>query len=154
MKLAHPYLYFDGDAEAAFEFYRSVFGGEIPGIVRFRDFPGNPMGVPEAELDKVAHVALPLGPVTMLMGTDVVTGMPEPLRAGNNVAILIEPETAEEADRLFAALSAGGRVDRPLQRTEWAQKHGGCTDAFGVQWLVDYTGDLEVPEADLEQVQP
>lgn len=143
MKAANPYLNFAGNTEEAFNYYRSVFGGEFLALLRFRDFDDNAMRVPEAELDKIAHVALPLGNSSVLMGTDVVSSMPVTLRMGNNFYITVEPESAEEAVKLFAALADGGRILMPLQQTAWAEKHGSCTDRFGVQWMVDYTGTVQ-----------
>jgi PhnB protein len=143
MKSVSPYLYFGGNTLEAFTFYRSVFGGEFVGTLRYRDFPENRMGVPEHDLDKIAHIALPLGAQSVLMGTDAIESMPMTLRAGNNVHIAIEPESAEEAERVFGALARGGAVDDPLGRTEWAEKHGSCVDQFGVHWIVDYTGDAK-----------
>jgi PhnB protein len=145
MKSVSPYLYFSGNTLEAFTFYRSVFGGEFIATLRFRDFPENRMGVPEDDLDKIAHIALPLGDHSVLMGTDVVESMPMKLRVGNNVYITIEPESGDEAERLFAALASGGAVDDPLRRTEWAEKHGSCVDKFGVHWMIDYTGDAKFP---------
>lgn len=139
----NPYLNFDGNTEEAFTFYRSVFGGEFLAVLRFRDFDGNPMGVPENELDKIAHVALPLGEDDMLMGTDVLGSQGQSLTIGNNVYITLKPESETEAERLFNALSDGGRIEMPLQTTEWAEKHGMCEDRFGVQWMIDYPGDVE-----------
>jgi PhnB protein len=145
MKMAHPYLNFPGNTEEAFTFYRSVFGGDFVAVLRFRDFPGNDMEVPDDELDRIAHIALPLGGDTMLMGTDVVSSMPVELTVGNNFYITIEPDSAEEAERLFDALSAGGRIEMPLQQTAWAEKHGSCADRYGVQWMLDYTGSVDFP---------
>lgn len=79
------------------------------------------------------------------MVTDVVSSMPTKLTAGNTFYITLEPESAKEAETVFGALSAGGRVGMPLQKTEWAEKHGNCTDKFGVQWMVDYTGNVQFP---------
>jgi PhnB protein len=141
MKAANPYLNFNGNTEEAFEFYRSVFGGEFPMVLRFRDFPDNPMNVPEHELDRIAHIALPLGE-SMLMGTDVIESQGR-ATIGNNFYIVVEAESAEEADRVFDALAEGGSVEMPLQRTEWAEKYGMCADRFGVQWMMDYTGSVE-----------
>lgn len=101
MKSANPYLNFNGNTEEAFEFDRSVFGGDYLGVLRFRDFSDNPMRVP------------------------------------------LEPESGEEAERLFAALSEGGRVERPLEQTAWAEEHGMCVDRFGVQWMIDYARSIE-----------
>jgi PhnB protein len=144
MKAANPYLTFNGNAEEAFGFYRSVFGGEFPMVLRYRDFPDNPMEAPEDELDRIAHIALPLGE-SMLMGMDAL-GSQGGATIGNNFHIVVEAESAVEADRLFDVLAEGGSVEMPLQETEWAEKYGICTDRFGVQWMVDYTNvEFELP---------
>lgn len=140
MKTAHPYLNFNGNTEEAFNFYRSVFGGEFAAVLRFADFGDNTMGLSDEQLTKIAHIALPLGD-RLLMGTDIVGQMP-PVTMGTNVYVALEPESADEADRLFHALAAGGRVHMEIQRTSWAEKHGSCTDRFGVQWMVDYSGEV------------
>jgi PhnB protein len=143
MRSANPYLNFKGNTEEAFNFYRSVFGGEFAAIFRFRDFGGSQMRVPEADLDKIAHIALPLGAGNMLMGTDTLESLGQTLTVGNNSYIMLEADSAEEARRVFAALSDGGRAEMPLQRTEWAEEYGICADRFGVQWMVSYTGDVD-----------
>jgi len=143
IKAANPYLYFDGNTEQAFDFYRSVFGGDFIGVVRFRDFPDNPMGVPEDELDRIANIALPLGSSNVLMGTDIVSSMPLTLNTGNNFDIALEAESAEAAERLYERLSEEGRVLLPLAPTEWAEKYGICADRFDVQWMLMYTGDAQ-----------
>ena len=142
MKAANPYLNFKGNTREAFEFYKSVFGGEFQAVLRFRDFGGNGMGVAEKDLDKIAHVALPLGPNALLMGTDVVDGMPGTFTVGTNLYIALDPDSAEEADRLFNGLADGGQVQMPLQQTEWAEKYGSLVDKFGVQWMVSYAGTV------------
>jgi PhnB protein len=142
-KSAHPYLNFKGNTKEAFAFYRSVFGGEFEAVIRYRDFGNGCRGMADHELDKVAHIALPLGPDAWLMGTDVVDPMPMPLTQGNNFSIALEPESADEAERLFFALSAGGKAEMPLQRTGWAEKFGCCVDRFGVRWMVSYAGTVE-----------
>lgn len=143
MRFTGPYLNFSGNTEEALEFYRSVFGGEYEGVLRFRDFGDNAMGVPEADLDKIAHVSLPLGEGIGLMASDVVGAQAEAFAAGNNVYLYLEADTAEEADRLFRALSEGGVAEMPLQATGWAEKYGTCVDRFGVQWMISFTGDVE-----------
>jgi PhnB protein len=142
MKTANPYLNFPGNAAEAFTFYKSVFGGEFSAFVRFRDFGNNAMGVPEADLDKLAHVALPLGQGNILMATDVTSNMPFSVQNGNNLYISLEAESAEEARTLFDSLSAGGEAEMPLQKTEWAEQYGSLTDRFGIRWMVNYTGNL------------
>lgn len=142
MKSASPYLNFKGNTKEAFDFYKSVFGGEFQTVLRFRDMGGG-MGVAEGDLDKIAHIALPLGPNALLMGTDAIDSMPMPFVPGNNVHIALEPESGAEAEQLFNALSAGGQTQMPLQRTEWAEKYGSCVDRFGIHWMVSYAGSVQ-----------
>ena len=144
MKSVNPYLNFQGNTEEAFNFYRSIFGGEFTTVFRFGDFPGNPMKVPEKDLNKLAHIALPLGNGSLLMATDTLEGSGRPLQKGNNFYISLEPDSADEAKRLHAALSEGGNVEMPLQKTEWAEAYGICEDKFGVQWMVNYTGNVRM----------
>ena len=142
MRSANPYLNFPGDTEDVFSFYKSVFGGEFILVVRYRDFPDNPMKVPEEDLDKVAHMALWLGE-NILMGTDALASLGHEVTMGNNFFITLNPESAEEADAVFNALSDGGSVEMPLTQTEWAEKYGMCTDKYGVQWMVSYEGSVK-----------
>lgn len=144
MKSANPYLNFPGNTEEAFDFYRAVFGGEFEAVIRFRDLSADGMGAPEKDLDKIAHIALPLGN-GLLMATDTLESWNRPLTVGNNYYIALEPESGDEAERLFEALSAGGEAEMPLQPTEWAEKYGSCTDRFGVQWMVSYAGNVKFP---------
>ena len=140
MRSTNPYLNFDGNTEEAFNYYRSVFGGQFEGVVRYKDFPD--MGAPPAERDKIAHIALPLGNGAILMGTDVLKSRGQNLVAGNNFYIALEADTSEHADRVFAGLSAGGQAEMPLQRVEWAEKYGSCRDKFGINWMVSFTGSV------------
>jgi PhnB protein len=140
---ANFYLNFDGTTEDAFAFYRSIFGGEYLGVLRFRDFGGEAMGATGSDLDKIAHIALPLGDGNLLMGTDVIASMPMTLTVGNNFSIMLETETADEADRLYGALSGGGAVVMPLEPVAWAEAYGEVVDRFGVRWIINYTGDVE-----------
>lgn len=140
---ANFYLNFDGTTEEAFAFYRSIFGGEYLGVLRFRDFGEEAMGATGSDLDKIAHIALPLGDGNLLMGTDVIASMPMTLTAGNNFSIMLETDTADEADSFFGALSAGGSTVMPLERSAWAEKFGELEDRFGVRWMISYTGDVE-----------
>lgn len=135
----HPYLNFDGNTEEAFNFYKSVFGGEFQ-LVRFKDL-GDNMGASGEDLNMIANIALPLSGNTTLMGNDVLESMGPSLTVGNNFYILLEVESTEEGERLFNALSAGGEVKLPLQKTEWAEQYGMCTDKFGVQWMFNYSPD-------------
>lgn len=141
MKSANPYLNFNGNTEQAFTFYKTVFGGEFLAVVRFESFDGTDQ-MPEADRKKIGHIALALGGGTILMGTDTLESQGQALTFGNNAYIALEAESAEEAERLFDALSEGGRVEMPLQRTEWAEKYGAFADKFGVQWMVNYAGEV------------
>lgn len=146
MKLANPYLNFNGRTLEAFEFYKSVFKTEFTGpALRFRDFGDNAMNVPENEMDFIAHVALPLGGDNLLMGSDVPSTQPA-LNVGNNIHIMLEAESAEEADRVFTALAEGGTVEMPLSQTEWAEKYGVLRDRFGIQWAMNFTGSVVFTE--------
>lgn len=145
MKGANPYLNFNGNTEEAFNFYKSVFGGEFLAVVRFKDFGANPTATPEQDREKIAHIALPLGGGVILMATDALESRGQVLRPGNNFYIALEAETADEADRVFNALSAGGKLEMPLQKTEWAEKYGICADKFDVPWMISYTGSVQFP---------
>jgi PhnB protein len=106
-------------------------------VLRFRDFPDNPMGIPEKELDRIAHIALPLGEST-LMATDPLESW-GPATSGTNFYINVETDSVEETERLFNALADGGTIEMDLQKTECAEKYGTCTDRYGVQWMVLYS---------------
>lgn len=138
VQAVNPYLNFPGNTLEAFEFYRSVFGGEFAMLVRYRDFPDN-MGLPADAADGIAHIALPIGPA-LLMGTDAGCGGTSTLRTGNNSYIVLAPDDAAEAKRLFDALAAGGTITMPLQATEWAEQYGIVSDRFDVQWMISYEG--------------
>lgn len=140
MKHANPYLNFDGNAREAFDQYRRVFGGELAMAMTFREFGGEQMGIAGGMLDRIAHIALPLGS-SMLMGSDVTR--PQDFKAGTNTYVAVEADSGDEAERVFDGLADGGAVEMPLQKVEWAEKFGICRDRFGVQWMVSYTGDVK-----------
>lgn len=132
------YLNFAGNTEEALNFYKSVFGGEFTSVVRFRDMPLQGVNLPEEDADKLMHIELPIGKDSILMGTDALESMGHKLVQGNNVHIMITPETKEEADRIFRALSAGGTIEMPIADQVWGDYYGSFRDRFGVQWMVDY----------------
>lgn len=137
------YLNFPGNTEEAFEFYRSVLGGEfMGGITRFGDMP-EADNVPDHEKGKVMHVALPVGDGNMLMGTDALESMNQAVTMGNNMYISLHPDNREEADRLFEGLSAGGEVFMPMEEMFWGGYFGQFTDKFGVQWMIHVNEDQE-----------
>jgi PhnB protein len=139
MTSVSPYLYFDGNCEEAFEFYRSVFGGEFSGVSRYSEAPAEaqPPGV-QVEADGVMHIALPLGNGQAIMGSDRPPGMGS-TTFGDSVAISVFPDSSEEGRRVFDALSAGGEVTMPYERQFWGDDYGMLTDRFGINWMVDYT---------------
>jgi PhnB protein len=140
MASTSTYLNFARETEAAFEFYKSIFGTEyIGGITRHRDVPvpdGYP-GPAEEDLDLIINVALPITGGHILMGTDAPASMGFTLIQGNNVYICLHPDTRAESDRLFAALSEGGKVEMEPQEMFWGDYFGSWTDKFGVQWMLN-----------------
>ena len=132
------YLNFPGNTEAAFNFYKSVLGGEFATIMRFKDSPGCE-GMPTDQQDMIMHIALPIGNGNMLMGTDSVDGMgPTRLVVGNNVSITVNPQTEAETHKLFDGLAAGGTVLVPLDKAFWGGYFGMFVDKFGIQWMFNY----------------
>lgn len=134
------YLNFTNQTEAAFTFYKSVFGTEfVSGIMRLGDVPQQE-GMPElSDADKqlVMNVALPILGGHILMGTDVPESMGMEVRPGNNISITLMPDTRDEADRLFAELSEGGRADMPMQEMFWGDYYGSLVDQFGIPWMIN-----------------
>jgi PhnB protein len=138
MARVSTYLNFSRNTEEAFNFYKSVFGGEFTGgISRFSDIPSSPEMPPLAEGDKnlVMHIELPITGGHVLMGTDAPETMGFTVKSGNNIHINLEPDTREETKKLFDALSAGGKVSMDLQDMFWGAYYGSCTDKYGVQWM-------------------
>jgi uncharacterized glyoxalase superfamily protein PhnB len=134
----NTYLNFSGNAEEAFEFYKSVFGGEFGNITRFKDLPMQGVTIPKEDENKLMHISLPIGKDDVLMASDVLESLGHKLAVGNNVAISIFPESKEEAERIFEALSKGGTIEMPIADQPWGDYYGGLIDRFGVHWMVDY----------------
>jgi len=137
MATINPYLNFKGNTEEAFNFYKSVFGGEFAMIQRFKDTPqaGN---VPANEQNKLMHIALPIGKGNVLMGTDALESQGHVLTMGNNISLSLSPETEDEAKKLFSGLSAGGTIQVPMEKQFWGALFGMCLDKFGIQWMVNF----------------
>lgn len=142
MASANIYLNFNGNCEEAFDFYKSVFGGEYPYIGRFKDMPaqegegGNKMSPEDG--NKIMHVSLPVGNGTVIMGSDTGGEWASSYKQGNNFSISLNADSKEEADRLFAGLSAGGQVTMPMNKTFWGDYFGMWTDKFGIAWMMSY----------------
>ena len=135
MAAVNTYLNFNGNTEEAFNFYKSVFGGELAMVQKMKDTP-EPDKIPDSDKEKIMHIALPIGG-NMLMGTDVLESMPQ-VTFGTNSSICITPDSEEQAKQLFDGLSAGGQVGMPLEKMFWGALFGFFTDKFGVQWMVNY----------------
>lgn len=145
MARVSTYLNFSRNTEEAFKFYQSIFGGEFTrgGIARFRDIPPTE-GAPQiAEEDKnlVMHIELPILGGHVLMGTDAPESMGFAVNRGNNVHIMLEPDTKKDTQKLFNALSSNGQVTMELQDMFWGSYYGTCIDKFGVQWMFNCTGN-------------
>lgn len=138
MAQINPYIHFNGNAEEAFTFYRSVFGGEFAMVMRFRDLEIPGSVALESEADKIMHIALPIGKHDILMGSD----SPEVLGVHNlnetRSKISISAESREEADNLYSGLSAGGQVEMPIGDSPWGSYFGMFRDKYGIEWMVDF----------------
>lgn len=137
MALINPHINFNGNAEEAFNFYRSVFGGEFVKIMRFKDLASAGLPVSEHEAEKIMHIALPIGN-NVLMANDVPESMGPTNENENRSKISISAENKEEADRLFNGLSAGGQIEMPISDSPWGSYFGMFRDKYGIEWMVDF----------------
>jgi PhnB protein len=134
-----PYLTFPGNCEEAFNFYKSVFGGEFPYLGRFKDMPpSDDQPMPESEGNKIMHVSLPIGGNTVLMGSDSSEAFGHATIMGNNFSISLTATSQAEADKLYSGLSEGGTKTMPMNKTFWGSYFGMLTDKFGIQWMVSF----------------
>jgi PhnB protein len=134
----HTYLNFAGNAEEALKFYEKALGGELTPFVRFKDMPIEGVEIPDEDQDKVMHVGLRVGDDQMIMASDTLESLGQKLVMGNNAYISLHPDSKEEADRLFAALSEDGTVEMPMADQVWGDYFGSFKDQFGVQWMINY----------------
>lgn len=132
----HPHVNFNGNAEEAFTFYKSVFGGEFQKVIRFKDLQSEEFQVPNHELNKIMHIALPIGP-TFLMGNDVPEFMGRTNEQENRSKIVIHADNSAQADQLFQGLSAGGQVEMPLSNSPWGTYFGMFRDKYGIEWIIE-----------------
>jgi PhnB protein len=136
MPALNPYLNFNGKTEEAFNFYKSVFGGEFAVVSRFKEIPKEYKG-PDHEDNKIMHISLPIAGGNVLMGSDVPESMGKVID-GTNVQISISPSSKEEADKLFNGLSAGGKVIMPMADAFWGAYFGMFTDKYGINWMINF----------------
>ncbi len=137
MALINPHINFNGNAEEAFTFYKSVFGGEFAQIMRFKDLANPEFPIPENEANKIMHIALPIGK-NILMANDVPASMGPTNENENRSKICIIAESKEEADKLFNNLSVGGQVEIPIAESPWGSYFGMFRDKYGIEWMVDF----------------
>ena len=137
MPLINPHINFNGNAEEAFTFYKSVFGGDFTTIILFKEMSSPEHPISEHEANKVMHIALPIGQ-NILMGNDVPESMGQVNEAENRSKISISAESREEADKLFNGLSAGGSIEVPMNDSPWGSYFGMFRDKYGIEWMVDF----------------
>jgi len=137
MAQLNPYLHYNGNAEEAFTFYKSVFGGEFTVVSRFKDLSMPEHPISETEANKIMHIALPIGNST-LMASDVPEFMGQVNENENRTKISISAESKEQADKLFNGLSAGGAVEMPIGDSPWGSYFGMFRDKYGIEWMIDF----------------
>jgi len=137
MAQINPYINFKGNAEEAFTFYKSVFGGEFEKIIRFKDISSPEFPVTENDANKIMHIALPIGK-NILMANDVPESMGQTNENENRSKISISAESKEEADKLFNGLSVGGQIEAPIGDSPWGSYFGMFRDKYGIEWMVDF----------------
>ena len=137
MPSLNPYINFNGNAEEAFTFYQSVFGGEFGPIIRFKDLASAEFPVPEAEADKIMRITLPIGE-SVLIANDVPSFLGPVSENENRSKIAVTADTKEEVDKLFAGLSAGGTVEMPMGQSPWGTYFAMFRDKYGIEWTVEF----------------
>ena len=137
MAQINPHINFNGNAEEAFTFYKSVFGGEFAKIMRFKELASAEFPVAESEANKIMHIALPIGK-SVLMANDVPESMGRTNENENRSIIVISAESKEEADKLYSGLSAGGQIEMPIADSPWGSYFGMFRDKYGIEWMVDF----------------
>ena len=137
MASIHPHINFNGNAEEAFTFYKSVFGGEFAKVMRFKDIASVEFPVAEHEANKIMHIALPIGK-NFLMANDVPEILGRTNENENRSKIVINAESKAEADKLFNGHSAGGQIEMPISDSPWGSYFGMFRDKYGIEWMVDY----------------
>ena len=142
MPQINPHINFNGNAEEAFNFYKSVFGGEFLKIMRFKDIASDEFPVPEHEANKIMHIALPIGN-NILMANDVPEMLGPTNENENRSKIAVTADSREQADHLFNGLSAGGQVEMPISDSPWGSYFGMFRDKYGIEWMIDYDANYK-----------
>lgn len=139
MATIHPWINFNGNAEEAFTFYKSVFGGEFTKVMRFKDLASAEFPVPEKEENKIMQIVLPIGTGTTLIANDVPEVMGRVNERENRSKILVNTDSKEEADKLFTGLSAGGEIEGPMGEGPYGSYMGMFRDKYGIEWIVEFS---------------
>ncbi|HEY4064304.1 MAG TPA: VOC family protein [Puia sp.] len=138
MRAINPWINFNGNAEEAFTFYKSVFGGEFSKIVRFKDLSSAEFPIAEKEANKIMQIALPIGKHNVLLANDVPEFMGRTNENENRSKIAVSAESREEAAKTFNGLSAGGNIEMPIDDTPWGTYAGMFRDKYGIEWIVEF----------------
>lgn len=140
MATINPHINFNGNAEEAFNFYKSVFGGEFTRVIRFKELASAEFAVPEHEANKIMHIALPIGK-SVLMANDVPEIMGRTNENENRSKIAVHADSRDEADKLFNGLSAGGQVEMPISDSPWGSYFGMFRDKYGIEWMIEFSSN-------------
>lgn len=140
MTTLHPWINFNGNAEEAFTFYKSVFGGEFSKVTRFKDLASADFQVPADEAEKIMQIILPIGPHTMLIANDIPSFMGKVNEQENRSKIVVRTDTKEQADTFFQGLSVGGQVEYPMGQSPFGTYFGSFRDKFGIEWVIECAG--------------
>lgn len=139
MTTINTYLTFNGNCQEAFNFYKTVFGGEFAHVGKFKDMPEDPnFQISDSDKEKIMHISLPISKETILMGSDTSGEWASNFNQGNNFSISINTDNKSDADRLFNELSVDGQIIMQMNKTFWGSYFGMFTDKFGVQWMVSF----------------
>lgn len=138
MRTINPWINFNGNAEEAFTFYKSVFGGEFVKIIRFKELASPEFQVPDNEANKIMHIALPIGKHNLLIANDVPEFMGPVNENENRSKISVSAESREEADKIFQGLSAGGDIEGQIGESPWGSYAGMFRDKYGIEWIVEF----------------
>jgi PhnB protein len=138
MAIINPYIHFNGNAEEAFTFYKSIFGGSFEKVARYKEISSSEFPIAETDANRIMHISLPIGQNSMLKGSDVLEMMGQVTENDNRNTISISTESREEADRLFNGLSEGGNIEMPIADGPLGFYFGMFADKYGIQWMVEF----------------
>ncbi len=138
MPTINPYIHFNGNAEEAFHFYKSVFGVEFSALARFKDLQNPEQPFPEEEANKIMHIALPIGADQVLMASDIPSFMGTVNEQENRSKIFVATDSKEEADQIYQGLSTGGHAEMPIGNSPWGTYFGMFRDKYGIEWMVQF----------------